>query len=376
MQSDCPQTNLHSRFSRPSGCIGSTSVILAAAWLLMAGGAEARTWSDATGSYTIEADFLTANDDYVVLRNEANELIMAPIAQLASKDVQYVEQQIEERRQQTTAEDQTTSETSSDDDASTPATSKTDSEEGSQPDPPTDFQVDPRTASEAEFDSTWKIKGSTDLMGRLIGFGTQRLTVRLRESEILVNGQPIAELPPAYQATIPHAAAQATTRPVDSFKQIVDLLTAGGGSLNVVVEGVQLKLVSGEVITVPPALLTEEDAKLVTPSFQRWKAAQQSTVTDDVREEVDRRERLMMDSYASYRGGVAEPPRKLTMLQMQLEAADAGVTDMWEVALYPPNAHEYPRTVIVAGENSRIARIRAKRDFPDWRVGPVRKRSY
>lgn len=363
MQIDFPRVPEITR----GGRVGSTLVALSAGWLLLAGGVEARTWSDATGRYSVEADFVTANEKYVVLKNDANELMMAPRAQLASEDQEYIQQQLTQRREQarTTAEDEASSQPPSSDGAgSEPAATRVAAEPGSQ------------ASRNAEFDSTWRIKGDAALRGRLIGFGVQPLSVVLRDNAVFVNDRPIEELPTAYQEIIPYAASQSTGESIDRFEQILDRLSVPKRELNVVVEGVQLRLVSGEVITVPPALLTEEDAKLVTPSFNRWKSAQHSSVPEDVRAEVDRRERLVMDSYTPYRGGAAEPPRKLTMFEMQLEAVDAGVTDMWEVALYPPDGHDYPRTVIVTGENSRVARLRAKREFPDWRVGPVRKRSY
>ena len=55
--------------------------------------------------------------------------------------------------------------------------------------------------------------------------------------------------------------------------------------------------------------------------------------------------------------------RRIAKLQLQLQAYDAGVFDLWEVRLKAPNGEW--RTVVVPARNNIQAQQNAQAEFPD-----------
>lgn len=63
------------------------------------------------------------------------------------------------------------------------------------------------------------------------------------------------------------------------------------------------------------------------------------------------------------------------MMQLSLLAADAGVTDIWEVSLVAPFAYAQPISVMIAARDSRTAEVMALKQYPKFTVNYVRKAS-
>ena len=63
---------------------------LAIAVLILPVTASARTWSDKTGKYKIDADLIAFNDKSVVLQRADHELGMVPINALSQADQEYL----------------------------------------------------------------------------------------------------------------------------------------------------------------------------------------------------------------------------------------------------------------------------------------------
>ena len=62
----------------------------------------------------------------------------------------------------------------------------------------------------------------------------------------------------------------------------------------------------------------------------------------------------------------------MSQLQLQMLAIDAGLVDLWRVALVPrPGARLMPTTVIVPARNSRDAAQAALAANPGYTVGPI-----
>ena len=62
------------------------------------------------------------------------------------------------------------------------------------------------------------------------------------------------------------------------------------------------------------------------------------------------------------------------MLQLQLQAVDAGVVDLWQVRMFPPaGASGVPLAVVVPARDSRAAAAEAMRRNPGYVVGPISK---
>ena len=63
--------------------------------------------------------------------------------------------------------------------------------------------------------------------------------------------------------------------------------------------------------------------------------------------------------------------KKVALRQLQLQGYDAGLFDLWEVALYPRRG--MPLSVVVPARNSDQASQAALAKYPNYRVGAVAK---
>jgi len=66
--------------------------------------------------------------------------------------------------------------------------------------------------------------------------------------------------------------------------------------------------------------------------------------------------------------------QRIAMMNLNMQAIQAGLTSAWEVTLYPNSGNPYPpKWVVTYGRNSLIATQEALRSNPGYRAGPVRK---
>jgi hypothetical protein len=303
-----------------------------------------RIWSDPSGQYEVEAELVAADSSKAVLRNQQGELIVMQLDQLSKADRGFVDDFLSDQQTSNVGDD----------------------------------------ASGA--DSKWNLKDGQKVRGRLLGFGRETLILARRDGHVLVNGTRFDELSPAYQKIVPDVVSRIDEVDVDDLESLEDHLADGGaGPFRYVVAGIQVETRDGGVVTIPASLLRPADRDAVEPGLKRWLASQQEGVSEDERRETADTERLLLDSYRrlrdrspAYPGSAAARPRvhPVQMMDLHLQAATAGVTDIWEVLLYPPTPYGYPRTVVVPAENSRGAMIAASRHYPGWRMGPARKLSF
>lgn len=295
-------------------------------------GAEIRQWSDPSGKYSVEAELLIADEDVVVLEQEDGEVVALKRKQLSESDRQFVDKQY-----------------------------------------PTE-----NLPSKIDVDSKWKLSDGEVIAGRLMGFGRQDLNIKRERGDLWVNDRALKELPAAYHKIIPNIVSAIDAVKLETLEETEEhLADQGGGPYKYTVEGIQLDLKDWGVITVPLALLTTEEAKEIAPGFERWQAAQAEEVSDDDRYATEARERLALSSRDRLRR--MERPmgeRKMQWMELSMLAAGAGVTDVWEVAIFPPNRYGYGQRVLVSAENSGLARLQVAKKYPGWRIGPIAKRSY
>ena len=69
----------------------STAIALLCHLALFAGLAVARPWSDKSGEYELDADLISFDDEFVILRRADKELAALEIAQLSDDDRKYLE---------------------------------------------------------------------------------------------------------------------------------------------------------------------------------------------------------------------------------------------------------------------------------------------
>lgn len=302
--------------------------------------AESRHWKDASGLYTVKASFVTADDKLVVLEKDDGELEILKRQELSPTDRLYVAEQLAHEANDQEADDS-----------------------------------DPSQAPSKSI-STWHLRDGRVIKGSLVGFGSQRMVVQRDRGELWVNGYKIDKLPSAYDKVLPSVVSAIDGVSLKDLKELESHLAGGGGGpFEYVVQGVQLQLDEGGSITIPLALLSSSDAKEVAPNFARWKAAETAQVSDQERDAVRSRERLVLDSYARLRTNEAIAQRKLKMLELGLLRVDTGIVEVWEVTLMPRTAYGYPRTVVVSARDSLTAQQLVQQRYPNWQLGPVRKLS-
>ena len=74
----------------------SLLLVLLCGWMASAQALAARTWTDRTGKYRIEAEFVDAKDGKVRLRKTDGKVITLPLEKLSSADRQYVKRRMAE----------------------------------------------------------------------------------------------------------------------------------------------------------------------------------------------------------------------------------------------------------------------------------------
>ena len=66
--------------------------------------------------------------------------------------------------------------------------------------------------------------------------------------------------------------------------------------------------------------------------------------------------------------------RQIAIMNLNMQAIQAGLTSAWEVTLYPVNGNPNPpRWVVTLGRNSEIATQEALQQNPGYISGPVRR---
>jgi len=324
---------------------------------------ESRQWRDESGRFSITARLVTADDRWVVLdkSTEADrELVILRTEQLSPADRRYLANRVEGVGHPEPSDTTESAETRQQVDRHRGAAA---------------------VQSEDSPDSRWHLRDGDTITGKLIGFGSQRFRIGRQLGDVLVNGEELRSLPAAYRKVLPAVVAEVDDADIGDVEELEShLADLGGGPFDYAVDGVELQVSGRYSLTIPLPLLEPDEARQVADGFRRWQAAQEPTVSEDDRAETNSRERLLLDSYQRLRGrqrpaDFGRAATRLKQLELQLLAADAGITDFWEVTLQPPNSYAYPYTVIVPAETSAAARARAQSSFPNRGIVGIAKAS-
>jgi hypothetical protein len=286
--------------------------------------AEARTWTDSTGRYTLEAELVDFNDHQVVVQRADHELAAIPIDNLSSEDREYLNSAVaKEKIQNSTG--------------------------GLQ---------------------TWTLRDGGRLVGRIVGYANRDVTLQRRRGRIYVNDRALENLPQFYQDVIPKFVAQQEgLQRADGRSLETWLVRQRGQPRTFHVEGVMLESENGDEFPLPFFLFAEKEQELLKQGWDEWQAAQSS---DDLQLHED--QAFLLRSLAAARQRDSQVKREIAQMQLKLQAVQAGVTTLWEVTLYPPAGHSGPpQWVVVAGRDSRQATENALRDYPGFGVGPIRR---
>jgi hypothetical protein len=284
--------------------------------------AEGRTWTDSTGNYQVEATLVAFNDSTVVLKKENHRLVAVPIDKLSKDDRAYLE-----------------------------------SKEA----------VDYMTQS-AEKKQVWTMVSGLKVVGSVVDYGRRDVTIQRRHGRIYVNDRPYDTLPEIRRKMLPKIVSyfeKIDFNDERAFKSWVDKLR--GEPRTYTCEGVDLELANGEEVGVPFFFFSEHDLKLLQPGWDRWLAADK----DQAKKE---HESFLLRSQAQAYHQDQAANHQIAMMQLQMQAYQAGLFDLWDVELFPGRGVSGgPLVVVVPARDSRAAAEEAMRLNPGYVSGAVAK---
>tara|TARA_R110002049_G_scaffold288534_2_gene471151 strand:- start:40132 stop:41052 length:921 start_codon:yes stop_codon:yes gene_type:complete len=281
---------------------------------------QAREWTDATGKYTIAGDVIAYGNSSAVIKKQNGDLVAVPIAKLSKADRDYLKHQ----------------------------------------DP---VGVD----KQGESTQSWRLRSGLKLRGKLIDFHQHDLVVQRRLGRVYVNNQRFDKLPAVYREIVPKIVEHFTWEKVDGEKGLVAWArTQKGKPRKFRCDGFLVELEDGNLYCVPFILFSDATLKTLKPGWEQWLAAKED---HEKKEEQSFLLRTQAEAYEKER----ERTKQIQQLQLNLQAYEAGVFDLWEVAMYPPpGRYGIPLSVIVPAMNSIQAKEVAKQKNPSYVVGPMR----
>ena len=284
--------------------------------------AEARIWTSATGDYTIDAELIAFDDRHVVLKREDSQLGQVPLTDLSQADRDYLA-----------------------------------TKEASQ------IRSDSLEAMQ-----TWTMQDGLRVVGRVVDYGRQEMTIQRRRGKIYVNDRVFENLPQVYQHMVPRIVAhfeQVTSADQRGFEAWVMRLR--GQPKSFALEGVVLELENGDEYRVPFFFFSDKDQRLLKAGWNEWLAANESY-------DQQANESFKLQSLAAAMQRDAQVDREIAMMQLNMQAIEAGITSAWEVTLYPAAGNPSPpRWVVVPGRNTAQATAAAVSQNPGFVAGPVRR---
>lgn len=285
----------------------------------------ARTWSDDTGAYTIEADLIGFDEDHVVLKRAADGALgLVDTERLSAADEAYVAEQRVAKAAQ-----------------------------------PGEQQL-------------WTLRGGLELPGRVVDFTRRDVTFQRRRGKVFVNDRVFENLPAVYRRIAPLIVGDQMQNQVKDEDSLRAWLTHLKGQPQAfTVDGVVMELASGDEYALPFFLFSESDLRLLRPGWEQWLAANGVDAQSmDSRAELS----LALRTRAAQQQQTEEAQLQIAKLQLGVAAVNAGVTSLWEVTLYPgAGATGQPQWVVVPGRDSRVAQANALAQHPGYVLGPVRR---
>jgi hypothetical protein len=282
----------------------------------------ARTWTDTTGKYTIEADLIGFDEGTVILQRADHELGALAIDKLSERDREYLKSK----------------------------------------------EADETRGKLAKQEQTWTLRDGAKLIGRVVDFCHKDITIQRRRGRIYINDRLFGNLPEFYQLMIPKIVAhfdklnQADARGLEAWA-----VRQRGQPRTFHLEGVILELENGDEYGIPFFFFSDEDLAILEPGWNSWHAAHEDY-------ESRNRHAFMLQSLAAARHRDAEVQRQIALMQLNLQAVQTGVTSLWEVTLNPARGNASPPLwVVVPGRDSRQATAAALAQNPGYVAGPVRR---
>jgi hypothetical protein len=197
----------------------TTAIALSIHLSLLAGLADARSWTDKSGEYELEADLISFDDEFVVLRRADKELAALEIAKISDADREYLQSQ--------EAKD----------------------------------AVDKSFAALQE----WTLRSGQTLKGKVVDFADRDVTIDRRRGRIFVNDRLMNNLPEFYRNLVPQIVAHEKQLPQADGRALRRWLIDQGDQPHVFhVQGVVIEDENGDEFAVPFFLFSDADLKLLS----------------------------------------------------------------------------------------------------------------
>lgn len=296
-------------------------LILTFGWLA-AGQADDREWTDASGHYRVDGELIAYDDDEVILEKANDELVSIPIDQLSADDQKYLKSK----------------------------------------------EANESFRKSAESRRTWTMQGGLKVSGRVVDYAKRQLTIRRQFGKIYVNDKAFDNLPAVYQEMLPKIVAHFENAEIDGRKGLEGWAQKHLAKPRTYdCEGVLLEFENGDQYGVPFFFFSDDDLEILRPGWERWLAAKDNY-------EQQEQQSFLLRSQAQAYDQQQKEMMHVAQLQLQVQAYDAGLFDLWEVALYPPQgSFGMPMSVVVPGRNSQQAASAALQQYPNYSVGPIAK---
>ncbi|MCM2372155.1 SHD1 domain-containing protein [Aporhodopirellula aestuarii] len=293
-------------------------------YLASAAVADAREWSSPDGRYRVEAEAIAFDDKTVVLKKPTGQLLAVELAELSPADQDYVKS---------------------------------------------------REAKEAYAQSvdqmqTWTADDGMKVRGRILAYGRKDLTVRRQLGKMIVNDKRFAAMDPLHQKITLTIISKLVGQEIEDEKAFEEWgKTLRADTRTFPLEGVLMKLESGDEIGVPFFLFAEEEQELLQPGWKTWLESESNS-------EAQQRESLMLQTQAMEYQRDRQNRNQIEALKLGLLATATGVVSIWEVILEPAQGNYYRRTsVMVPAQNSAAAEQMVLQKHPGFRVVGVRRAS-
>jgi hypothetical protein len=294
-----------------------------AVWLAVLGlssPAFGRIWTDSTGKYTVEAELIRFDDSTVVLKRNDHQLVAVPIDQLSEEDRAFLKSQ-------------------------------------------GPLAQGSRSAGAMQ---TWTMTSGLKVVGRVVDYTRRDITLQQRRGRTYVNDRPLANLPEVYQRMLPRIVSHFEGIVIEDQRGLdAWLLKLRGQPRTFTCEGVILELENGDEYGVPFFLFSNDDRKVLEPGWQRW-------LSQEKDRNKQQHESFLLQAQTEAYQQDRRVNQQLAVLQLQMQAYQAGLFDLWEVRLFPgPGVASPPLLVVVPARDSRSAAVEAVRRNPGFAPGAV-----
>jgi SLA1 homology domain 1, SHD1 len=284
--------------------------------------AQARTWSDASGNYKVDADLIAFSDKKVILeRTDDKQLISLQPDEFSKADQEYLKSK----------------------------------------------EAADTTNTLSHTMQTWTMRDGSKVIGKVVDFGRKQITIQRQDSKIYVNDRLLDNMPEIYQTMIPKILAFFEHLNSSDRQNLEDWAVRQEGQPRTFdCEGVLFELENGDRYGVPFFLFSEEDQKILKPGWDSWVAS-----NDDYQKHDESAFDLRALAAANKQN--SEASDQIARTQLLMQSVTAGMTDIWEVTLYPGQRGGQWLSVVVPGRDSREATMTALQRNPGYTAGPVRR---